>query len=363
MTNFRLTDLTDALPSLDNVKSALTEVPKPLLIGAAATAVAPLAYLGARYLWELIPVSDLKNKVVFVTGCDTGFGRLLALKFAKDGIPVYAGCLRSETAQTLEAEAAGLPGTLKTIIVDVRSTESVNAAAEQIKNELQPGQVFWALVNNAGIAIFEGPDAWASLESYQTCFDINTMGIIRTVHAFSDLLKASKGRIVSISSMLGRVPLPGLTNYVTSKFAAEGYLDSVRRELHDFGIKVSILEPGFFRTQVIPLDRVRGEIDKSWSRLTPEQQADYGVEFKEQIFSDFAYFHNTSNPNVGWVVNDYYHAVTAKYPRLRYPSGWECLFALVPSTYLPTGLGDWVIRNLVGIRPPPLAKNSKAKGK
>ncbi|KAE9547397.1 hypothetical protein FO519_009393, partial [Halicephalobus sp. NKZ332] len=109
----------------------------------------------------------MENRAVFITGCDSGFGRALALKLAKNGLPVFAGCLTKEGAENLKKEAAGSKNDFETILVDVRSDESVFAAAKFVREQLKPPQKLWAIVNNAGIAYFQGPDAWSSLKSFQ----------------------------------------------------------------------------------------------------------------------------------------------------------------------------------------------------
>ena len=187
------------------------------------------------------------------------------------------------------------------------------------------------------------------------------MGIIRGVHAFLPLLKESKGRIVTITSMLGRVPMPGLTTYSVSKFGAEAYMDCIRRELKPFGITCSILEPGFFKTAVIPVDKLESQVTTAWNSLTEEEQLDYGEEFRKKAVEIYRWHHENSAP-ISWVVNDYYHAVTARFPRLRYRSGWECLLSYVPSTFLPTELGDYVMSKvLISNVPAVVKKNSKVE--
>ena len=187
------------------------------------------------------------------------------------------------------------------------------------------------------------------------------MGIIRGVHAFLPLLKESRGRIVTITSMLGRVPMPGLTTYSVSKFAAEAYMDCIRRELRIYGISCHILEPGYFKTGVIPVERLQGQVDEAWKNLPETTKFEYGERFKEAVVEIYKWYNATSNPNIDWVVNDYYHAITAQFPRLRYRSGWECVLTYVPVTYLPTALGDWVMSKLFFQNPPAFLEAAKAK--
>ncbi|TKR69244.1 hypothetical protein L596_021427 [Steinernema carpocapsae] len=120
------------------------------LIGIAAGAI--VLYYVARYLWELLTLDDLHNRAVFISGCDSGFGRLLALKCSKNGIPVFAGCLTRS---------------VETVPLDVTSDESCNEAARIVKQKLTGGKYLWAVVNNAGIFSIFGPDDWTSVVDYQ----------------------------------------------------------------------------------------------------------------------------------------------------------------------------------------------------
>lgn len=95
-----------------------------------------IIYYSARYLWELIQVDGLNKKAVFISGCDTGFGHLLALKCTKNGIPVYAGCYTKEGEERLQKEAKGNPGRLVTVPLDITKDESVKKAADLVKKNL-----------------------------------------------------------------------------------------------------------------------------------------------------------------------------------------------------------------------------------
>ncbi|VDN31236.1 unnamed protein product [Cylicostephanus goldi] len=132
----------------------------------------------------------------------------------------------------------------------------------------------WGVVNNAGIFSCYGPDDWTSLEDYKRAVDVNTFGVIRVTHAFKKYVKKAEGRIVTVTSVNGRLSSPGSGPYVVSKFGAEAYMDAIRQELYAMGVKVSILEPGIFRTPLINekamLDRI--ESVGGWLRRSPVLQ-------------------------------------------------------------------------------------------
>uniref|UniRef100_A0A914X842 Uncharacterized protein n=1 Tax=Plectus sambesii TaxID=2011161 RepID=A0A914X842_9BILA len=102
----------------------------------ALLAILVVSYYVVRYFLDMISISDLSSRHVFITGCDTGFGHELALKLAARGMPVFAGCFSTEGATKLSEEARGLKGPLKTVPVDVTNQESVDKAVERVTKEL-----------------------------------------------------------------------------------------------------------------------------------------------------------------------------------------------------------------------------------
>uniref|UniRef100_F1LAA7 Short-chain dehydrogenase/reductase family 9C member 7 n=1 Tax=Ascaris suum TaxID=6253 RepID=F1LAA7_ASCSU len=228
-------------------------------------------YYALRYLWELLPVGNLRKKAVFITGCDSGFGRTLAIKCAENGMHVFAGCLTEQGAKSIEA--------------DGRSMKGIKKAVDFVKKRLEPGISLWAVVNNAGIFATYGPDDWCSIEDYKLALDINTsprIAGVRMVQLYS-VKQQSKGRIISVTSVAGRVSLPYTGPYSVGKFASEAYMDCIRYELKPFGVTCCILEPGVFKTTLVNRDAMKKRINGAWNKLTEEQREDYGVAFKDSF--------------------------------------------------------------------------------
>uniref|UniRef100_A0A914D703 17-beta-hydroxysteroid dehydrogenase type 6 n=1 Tax=Acrobeloides nanus TaxID=290746 RepID=A0A914D703_9BILA len=238
-------------------------------------------YYLLRYLWEKIPVKNLRNRAVFITGCDSGFGRLLALKCSKNGIPVFAGCYTAEGRQSLEEEAKSYSGKLVAVPLDITNDESVVKAAKFVKENLQLGHKLWALVNNAGAFSIYGPDAWTSIEQYKQAFEVNCLGMIRCTHAFLKLLKESQGRIISVSSVAGRTSFPCTAPYSVAKYGVEAYMDAIRQELKAYGIKCSILEPGIFKTPLINKQAMEARVKHVWANVSDEMKEEYGEGYKD----------------------------------------------------------------------------------
>jgi NAD(P)-dependent dehydrogenase (short-subunit alcohol dehydrogenase family) len=170
---------------------------------------------------------------VLITGCSTGFGRAAAVELTKRGHEVVATARRPEVLADLDVAA--------TLALDVTSDDSVAAAMAA------SGQVD-ALVNNAGIGMV-GPVERLPLDEGRKLFETNFFGALRMIQAvLPQMRERGAGTIVNVSSVVGRVtpPLDGM--YSGSKFALEGLSEALMREVGHFGIRVALVEPGFFDT-------------------------------------------------------------------------------------------------------------------
>ncbi|NWT21656.1 RDH7 dehydrogenase, partial [Vireo altiloquus] len=126
----------------------------------------------------------------------------------------------------------------------------------------------FGLVNNAGIANPMGPTEWMDMEDFRRVMAVNAFGVIEVTLQLLPLLKRARGRVVNTSSVLGRVSANG-GGYCPSKFCVEAFSDSLRRDMRHFGVKVSIIEPGFFKTNVTDLDSLEASLRQRWERLEP----------------------------------------------------------------------------------------------
>ncbi|KAH7716979.1 Protein DHS-20 [Aphelenchoides avenae] len=234
------------------------------------------------------------------------------------------------------------------VLLDVRSDESVKAAAQYVSDTLSDGQFLWAIVNNAGVT-HRGLDAWLNVAEYKEVADINLFGIIRVTHAFLPMLKQSKGRIIAISSVCGRSAPTAAAAYCITKYGTEAYMDSIRRELRPYGIRCSILEPGSFKTGIITAENIKQRIERHWTNLSDELKEEYGEKYKDQLIRDlYEKWATTATDNLDDVVGSYYHALTARWPRNRYRCGWDTTLIRIPMTFLPTELEDLCMRLLLG---------------
>jgi len=191
------------------------------------------------------------DRAIVVTGASTGIGRAAVAKAVQEGAHVFASVRKQEDGDSLRAEFGEA---VTPLIFDVADEAAVRAGAAQVAQALGDRRLF-GLVNNAGIAV-PGPLLHLDTEELKRQFDINLFGVHRVTQAFAPLLGAdpdrsgNPGRIVMISSVGGQNGSPFVGPYSASKFALEGYSQSLRRELMLYGIDVIVIGPGAIATPI-----------------------------------------------------------------------------------------------------------------
>ncbi|WP_202935075.1 SDR family oxidoreductase [Halorussus amylolyticus] len=190
------------------------------------------------------------TETVLITGCSSGIGRETALAFLQDGWEVYA------TARNpADIEALGEKG-CNIATLDVTDEGDIERVVERMIDE--EGRID-CLVNNAGYAQL-GPVEDVSLESVEDQFDVNVFGPHRLARAVLPHMRERRtGRIVNVSSIAGRLSVPGMGIYSGSKFAMEGITDALRPEAAEYGIDVVLVEPGPVNTAFV--ERAASEIE------------------------------------------------------------------------------------------------------
>jgi len=190
----------------------------------------------------------IKNKVALVTGSSSGMGFATAIMLARAGIHTYASMrnLKKSKIITELASTENLP--LQVVQLDVIDKKSVKEAITKIVTEKERIDV---LVNNAGYGLF-GSLEDISIEELKAQFETNFFGVIRVTQLVLPIMRKQKsGTIVNVSSVGGRIGLPVLSAYHSTKFALEGLSESMSYELEPFGIRVVIIEPGVIRTNIM----------------------------------------------------------------------------------------------------------------
>ena len=178
------------------------------------------------------------KKIVLITGASSGMGRESAVALALAGFRVYAGSRKSEL----------LPKDIKDLIpvkLDLTSTKNIK---ETVKNILDKEKHIDVLINNAGYGLVSTLENVKD-EEMMMQYDINVFGLLKVTREVIPIMRENKsGVIINISSFLGKIGLPLLAFYNSTKYAVEGITDSLRYELAPFNIRVHSIMPGFFDT-------------------------------------------------------------------------------------------------------------------
>jgi len=264
-----------------------------------------------------------KNDQILVTGAARGIGLATALRLSEAGFTVWAG-LRSpasEPAVMQQAEERGVP--LRCVHLDVTDPATVEAAVSTVADAGD----FFGLVNNAGItgrAYFEHfPE-----DFLRKIFEVNVFGAMRVTRSVLPLMrKAGRGSIVMVSSVAGKFGSVSLAPYVSSKFALEGFGESLALEMKPFGVNVVIVEPGITKTEIWDAE----------NRILPEAEAQdspYYPLFKrgEKLAESLV---RTSPIRPEHIANTILNAITTKRPRYRYVVGAGARAAMALRSYLP----------------------------
>ncbi|XP_037320007.2 retinol dehydrogenase 7-like [Pungitius pungitius] len=310
-----------------------------------------LLVLYKLYRWcrELPRVPDKDSKYVYITGCDTGFGNLLARHLDKKGFKVIASCFSERGEEDLKKSCSG---NLTTTHLDVRSKDSVAKVAAMIKEKVGE-RGLWAVVNNAGVSVPSAPCDWLTIDDYKSMLDVNLNGVIAVTLSVLQLIKKARGRVVNVASVFGRISATG-GPYTISKYGVEAFNDSLRLNMAPFGVKVLCIEPGFFKTNVTDATILSKNVMAVWDRLPQDVKDDYGTEYLEKslgVIKDKVA--KISDGDLMKVVGCMEHAVSAVQPRTRYSPGWDAKLFWLPLSYMPTCVSDYVLTS----QAVPIAKN------
>lgn len=270
---------------------------------------------------------------ILISGASTGIGRSAAVHMARKGHSVWAG-VRSQKSFD-DVRKLNVQG-LKPVFLDVTDEKSIASCISEIK---KASGILHGLVNNAGIVV-GGPVEAVTMEDWRHQFEVNVFGQIRVMQLTLPLLRESKGRIVNISSIAGKISTPFMGPYCASKFALEGVSDSLRRELKPHGVQVSIVEPGPIDTPIWQKSIAKGTERKE--KYSDEINLAYGSMI-DRFNVRVKQAEERSSP-VSVVVNAIEHALTARSPRIRYPVGRGIKLAIGISRALPDSVLDFVVR-------------------
>jgi NAD(P)-dependent dehydrogenase (short-subunit alcohol dehydrogenase family) len=271
---------------------------------------------------------------VLVTGAGRGIGKAITEHLAARGWDVIAG-VRSE--RDAEAIAALAPQRIASVILDVTDAGHIAALNESLPERLD------AVVNNAGIVV-SGPMEAVTPEDWRKQLEINVIGQLAVTRAVLPRLRASRGRVVFISSVNGRMSMSLVGAYCASKFALEAAADALRMELRPWHIGVAIVEPA--QTDTDMWRTANDMVEQTEASLTPEQRDLYakhiaGMKKMIPLSQKMA----VPAEKVSAVVEE---ALTARRPRARYVVGAGNKLQVALMTNLPAWARDRVLRRVAG---------------
>ncbi|MCV0366227.1 MAG: SDR family oxidoreductase [Nitrosopumilus sp.] len=206
------------------------------------------------------------EKVALVTGSSSGIGLETALALSRDGYKTFASMRNTKKAGELEQAAKKENLAIEIIELDVDREESIVSTIKKIITDCGRIDV---LVNNAGYGQF-GCTEDVSIDDFRKQFETNFFSIIRIIQEVAPIMRKQKsGNIINISSVAGRMGLPGSPAYISSKFALEGLGECLRYELGQFGIKTTLIEPGVIKTNFFESMKIPdSKTDPKYKELT-----------------------------------------------------------------------------------------------
>ncbi|XP_066524677.1 estradiol 17-beta-dehydrogenase 2 isoform X2 [Hoplias malabaricus] len=295
------------------------------------------------------PQLPVNGKSVLITGCDTGFGHSLAKFLDKAGVKVYAGVL-NESGPGAE-ELRRYSSSLTVLQLDVTDTKQIAEALQLIKNQEKTG--LWGLVNNAGVVGYLCEGEILPMRMLNKILNVNFIAGVEVTQAFLPLIRKAKGRLVNIASVAGSVPFSGFAAYGASKAAVINYSSTLRQELSPWGIKVAIVQPGHFKTNVLGNEEHWNKVQEEILGNLPQEVIEaYGEEHICSLQQFSRYLSTVGSSDFSPVVKDIKHALLSERPRDFYYPGqasWALSFIY---SFCPTSLYNVFVSTLFKFPPP-----------
>jgi NAD(P)-dependent dehydrogenase (short-subunit alcohol dehydrogenase family) len=275
---------------------------------------------------------------VLLTGASRGIGRATTLRMARAGWTVYATVRSAADGEELVAEAAS--DAIHPLQLEVTSDEQIAALDAALPERLD------AIVNNAGIVV-SGPLETLSAADLREQFDVNVVGAVALTNLVLPRLRASRGRIVFVSSLSGVISTPMTGAYNASKFALEAIADAWRLELRPWGVKVILVEPAMTDTDL--WRKAPETLEAEAAEMSAEHRELY-AEHLDGMRKTVPRMQKMAKP-VDTVAAAIEKALTAARPRARYPVGTDVRVQAALSGVTPDRVKDAAFARLTGTPP------------
>ncbi|XP_045843642.1 corticosteroid 11-beta-dehydrogenase isozyme 2 [Meles meles] len=302
-------------------------------------ALAVLAAAGWIALSRLArsPRLPVATRAVLITGCDSGFGKETAKKLDAMGFTVLATVLDLDSPGALELRTCCSPR-LRLLQMDLTKPADISRALEFTKAHTASSGL-WGLVNNAGYNDVVADVELSPVATFRSCMEVNFFGALELTKGLLPLLRRSRGRIVTVGSPAGDMPYPCLAAYGASKAAMVLLMDTFSCELLPWGVKVSVIQPGCFKTESV---RNVGQWEQRkellLASLPQELLQAYGEDYIEHLHGQFLHSLRLALPDLSPVVDAITDALLAVQPRRRYYPGHGLGLMYFIHYYLPEGL-------------------------
>ena len=257
-------------------------------------------------------------------------GAASAKELARHGYHVLAGVRRTADAETIREEG------VEPVLLDITVPEQIQSLVERISGDPQ-GRPLRAVVNNAGIAV-NAPVETLPLDQWRRQFDVNLFGHIAVTQALLPFLHESRGRVVNISSVGGKIAMPTYGAYAGAKYALEAVSDALRRELAPHGVQVVVVEPGGVRTEMTGHGIERAKV--FLTEMTPANRQRYGGLMQAVINQATAF--TTHGETAEAAAKIIANAATVPKPRARYTIGRDAAMMTRLTRLLPDSALDRV---------------------
>jgi NAD(P)-dependent dehydrogenase (short-subunit alcohol dehydrogenase family) len=278
-------------------------------------------------------------KTVLITGASSGFGLLTSVTLAKRGWRVIATMRDLSRRENLEdaARNAGILEQIEFHALDIKKAEQVAAVADLVARR---GEPLHALVNNAGFAVPGFAEDTTDAELREQ-FDTNFFGSVAVTRALlPQMRKQGYGHVLMISSISGRLGFPGVSSYAASKFALEGWTETLRYEMKSLGIQVVLVEPGSFATDIW----TRNAKQTAGLQDPASANASRVPGWRNRIEQGAK---DRANPQV--VADVIARVLEAPRPKLRYVVGNDARMALRMRRILPAGIFERMLVKMSGV--------------
>ncbi|KAK6638778.1 hypothetical protein RUM43_007047 [Polyplax serrata] len=291
-------------------------------------------------------LSGIGKKVVVITGCDSGLGYSLSLKFQDLGLTVVSGCL-----DTKSQGATSLSRVCHVFDLDVTDSRSVQTFVQRTIDVTRDGEnELYALVNNAGQMIF-GEFEWYTERQIEQQVEVNLMGSFRMAKAFLPHLRKSKGRIINVTSHCAYTNLPTLTVYGATKAALQSWSDGLRMEQQKYGVKIISFVPGSFASQSNIMTSQQFHSEEMEKAFGEEDRKFYGAYFNE--FNRYLSFVSGERKPLVPIKDDvlyskFLDALLSENPRIKYKhEPWRYFLYYNSFRVAPTRLKDYLVNKFM----------------